>query len=79
MAETATATPLTFKEPFLVIRTVPVAVLKYNVDRTGFARPEGVIAISSQALLRGVAIRDIIESTGTPSPFTESSADLISR
>lgn len=71
MALTATATPLVLREPFLIIRTVPMAVLKYSVDRTGFSRPEGVIAISSQGLPWGVAVRDVIESTGTPSPFTE--------
>jgi hypothetical protein len=71
MAERTTATPLAFKEPFLIVRTVPLAVLKYNVDRTGFTRPEGVIAISSQGQPKGVAVRDVIESTGTPSPFIE--------
>jgi len=71
MALTATARPLVFTEPFLIIRTVPTAVLKYSVDRTGFSKPEGVIAISSQGLPRGVAVRDVIQSTGTPSPFTD--------
>lgn len=71
MALMATATPLIITEPFVIVRTVPTAVLKYNVDQTGFSRPEGVIAISTHALPKGVAVRDVIQSTGTPSPFTE--------
>lgn len=70
MAVTTTATPLVFREPFLIIRTVPLAVLKYKVDQTGFATPEGIVAISSQQP-HGVAVRDIVRSTGTPSPFNE--------
>ena len=58
-----TARPLAPREPFLVIRTVSTAVLKYQINSTGFSKPEGVI-VSSQAALRGVAVREEPETTG---------------
>ena len=59
-----TARPLAPKEPFLVIRMVSSAVLKYQGDATGFIRPEGV-AICSQIQPSGVAIREVPQTTGS--------------
>lgn len=65
-----TARPLAPREPFLVIRTVSTAVLKYQVDSTGFSKPEGVI-VSSQAAPSGVAVREEPETTGVTVFFIE--------
>ncbi len=58
-----TAMPLVPHEPFIVYRTVPTAVLKYQMDETGFSEPEGII-VRSQTPHTGVAIREELESTG---------------
>lgn len=58
-----TARPLAPREPFLVIRTASTAVLKYQVNSTGFSKPEGII-VSSQVSPTGVAVREEPETTG---------------
>jgi hypothetical protein len=59
-----TAKSLAPREPFVVIRSLPAAVLKYQVDRTGFSRPENVIWVSSANAPKGVAVREEFCSTG---------------
>ena len=66
-----TARPLKPSEPFLIVRMVPTAVLKYQAAGTAFSRPEDVIAVSSRSLPKGVAVREEIESTGVRLPLIE--------
>ena len=56
-------------EPFLIIRMVPTAVLKYAGAGTALSRPEDIIAVTSRLPLKGVAIREEIESTGVRLPL----------
>jgi hypothetical protein len=64
-----TARALKPREPFLIVRMVPTAVLKYQAAGTAFSRPEDVIAVSSRSLPKGVAIREEIRSTGVCLPL----------
>ncbi len=58
-----TAKPIIPGEPFLIIRTEPNAVLKYQVNTTGCSKPEGII-VNSQVAPIGVAVREESETTG---------------
>jgi hypothetical protein len=68
-ASSTTARMLKPPEPFLIVRTVPLAILKYPAAGTAFSKPEDIIAVSSQFPLRGVAIREEIKSTGVRLPL----------
>jgi len=64
------AKPLSPREPTVIIRTGLAAVLKYQVDTTAFSRPEGLI-VASPSLIRGVAVREVLEGTGVASSLIE--------
>lgn len=59
-----TAIPLVPVEPFIIYRTIPSAVLRYQNDKTGSYKPEGFI-VNSQIPFTGVAIREELQSTGS--------------
>ena len=60
-----TANPIVPREPFIVVRMAPATILKYQVDSTGFSRPESIVITSNSPALTGVAIREELETTGS--------------
>lgn len=66
--DSETAKPLMPHEPFIVIRMVPGAVLKYQSDKTASSAPEGV-TINALLLSGGVAVREELRTTGINTSF----------
>lgn len=58
----SSAFSLVVPNPVLVTRSMPSAILKYQVDTTSCAAPEGII-MTSHALASGVLVREELEST----------------
>ena len=58
-----TALSLLRHNPVMVFRPVPFAILKYQVDKTSFSKPEGLM-LYSLSLPSGIAVREQAESTG---------------
>ena len=69
MTELGTAIrSLVIHEPMLVIRTGPLAMLKYQTNTTAFSCPEGVL-LDSPMPRTGVMVREEVES-GTAIPIS---------